>query len=145
MANPNPSKTPAVRTRKVGIQKVTATYQFSGPLPHPQVLSKYEDVTPGAADRIIAMAEKQAQHRQELEAKIVTSNVQNERIGMYFAFALTLIIMGLGTYLLMNDKPVEGFIAFFAPGLFQAGNYIYNKYAERRHMEESDATQRKQK
>ena len=38
--------------------------RFSGPLPHPEDLAKYEQVLPGAADRIISMAEQQAAHRQ---------------------------------------------------------------------------------
>jgi uncharacterized membrane protein len=128
----------APRKKKGNVRKVTTTLKFSGPLPPPQVLIKYEEATHGAADRIIAMAEKQAQHRQAMEQKVVHSNIHNERLGMYFAFILTVSIMALGTYLLMNDKQVEGFIALFAPALFQAGNYIYNKYEERKHAEDRD-------
>ncbi len=36
---------------------------FSGPLPPPDDFAKYENVLPGAADRIIAMAEKEQQIR----------------------------------------------------------------------------------
>ena len=130
----NKSVTP--RNKKAKLRKVTTTLQFSGPLPPPNVLIKYEEATSGAADRIISMAEKQAQHRQTLEEKVVNSNIHNERLGMYFAFILTVSIMLLGAYLLMNDKQVEGFIALFAPAIFQAGNYIYNKYEEHKHAED---------
>ena len=34
--------------------------EFSGPLPHPEILAKYEDILPGAATRILEMAEEQA-------------------------------------------------------------------------------------
>ena len=44
-----------------------AEMSFSGPLPPPNVLSAYEDLLPGAADRIITMAEKQLEHRMYLE------------------------------------------------------------------------------
>jgi uncharacterized membrane protein len=43
---------------------------FSGPLPPPEVLQNYNQITPGAADRIISMAEKQSQHRQESEMRV---------------------------------------------------------------------------
>ena len=40
---------------------------FSGPLPPPQILEKYESIVPGSADRIIGMAEKQSEHRRSIE------------------------------------------------------------------------------
>lgn len=42
---------------------------FSGPLPHPKHLSEYEKISPGAADRIITMAEESQEHIQELDKK----------------------------------------------------------------------------
>ena len=32
--------------------------KFDGPIPHPSILKGYNDVVPGAAERILAMAEK---------------------------------------------------------------------------------------
>lgn len=34
-------------------------HQYSGPLPKPEDLAKYEQVIPGAAERIIKMAERE--------------------------------------------------------------------------------------
>ena len=42
----------------------TATFH-SGPLPDPDTLGRYDMVIPGAADRIIKIAENQAIHRQK--------------------------------------------------------------------------------
>ena len=44
---------------------------FRGPVPPPEVLAGYEATLPGAADRILAMAERQSRHRQELETTVV--------------------------------------------------------------------------
>lgn len=41
--------------------------EFSDPIPPPSIISGYENVLPGSADRILAMAENQAKHRQEME------------------------------------------------------------------------------
>ncbi len=79
------------------------------------------------------MAENQSNHRQKLESLVINSNIRHEELGMWFAFIITMAVMGSGIYLLMNNKQVIGFIAFFAPAVFQAGNYIYNKYAEHKH------------
>ncbi|MFH1760058.1 MAG: DUF2335 domain-containing protein [bacterium] len=43
---------------------------FSGPIPHPQILQKYNEIVPDAAARIIKMAENQATHRQDLEKTV---------------------------------------------------------------------------
>ncbi len=72
---------------------------FSGPLPPPNILEGYEKIIPGAADRIITMAEKQSNHRQSLENIIIRSNTRNESIGMWLAFILTIGLMCFGFYL----------------------------------------------
>ncbi|AVQ34452.1 DUF2335 domain-containing protein [Staphylococcus muscae] len=51
-------------------QKIIAREIFltkSGPLPDPKDFSKYEEVLPGSANRIIEMAEKNQQHRIRIE------------------------------------------------------------------------------
>ena len=52
-------------------QVVQVTEQFSGPLPPPDVLEKYNQVAPEAANRIIAMAEQETGHRRDMERMII--------------------------------------------------------------------------
>jgi hypothetical protein len=47
----------------VAISKVETT-SFQGPLPHPQILSQYDQIVPGSAERIISQWESQSRHRQ---------------------------------------------------------------------------------
>lgn len=47
----------------------------SGPLPSPQDLAEYERSLPGAAERIIAMAERQQNHRIECEKLELTKDI----------------------------------------------------------------------
>jgi uncharacterized membrane protein len=47
---------------------------YRGPIPHPETLQKYDDITPGLANRIVQMAESEAIHRREIETKIVDAN-----------------------------------------------------------------------
>lgn len=54
------------------IKQVTEELTISsGPLPPASEIQKYENVCPGAADRIIAMAEKQLEHRTSMEKRIL--------------------------------------------------------------------------
>lgn len=62
--------------------------EFSGPIPHPDTIRKYEEILPGAADRIISMAERQALHRQEMERKMITAESRDGLLGVVFAFML---------------------------------------------------------
>ena len=67
---------------------------FSGPLPHPDVLRKFNEIVPGAAERIIKMAEEQSAHRKELEKKVVDSDIARSKWGQILGFIIA--ITGLG-------------------------------------------------
>lgn len=45
---------------------------MQGPLPPPDILSGYDAIVPGAAERILAMAEKQNDHRIEMEQGLLS-------------------------------------------------------------------------
>jgi uncharacterized membrane protein len=107
-----------------------ARFGFSGPIPPPSILAGYENTLPGSADRIITMAEKQLGHRQKLEEAVVASNIQNEKVGMWFAFTLTLLLMSFGVYLIVHDKSIGGYLAIFAPAVFHGSNYMHNRTRE---------------
>ncbi len=59
--------------------------RFKGPLPHPEVLAGYEQILPGAAERIIAMAEREGDHRRELERMLLERDFSEGKRGQIFA------------------------------------------------------------
>ena len=77
---------------------ITATAQtFSGPLPPPALLKEYDIIIPNGAERIIAMVEAQSKHRQELELKVVSSDIKNSRTGLHYGLiiGLTAVVGGV--------------------------------------------------
>ena len=62
--------------------------EFSGPIPPPSIIKGYEEIMPGAAERIIAMAENQAKHRQYMEKIMVNAEARDSLLGVVFAFIL---------------------------------------------------------
>lgn len=76
----------AVEVGKVVVKAIKE--EFSGPIPHPDIIEKYEKILPGAADRIISMAENQATHRQDMERKMIESEARDGLLGVVFAFLL---------------------------------------------------------
>lgn len=85
---------------------------FSGPIPPPEALEKYEQIQPGAADRILKMAEKQMEHRMSLENRVIGGQVQQGKRGQIFGFVLVFVCVAVAiffaVYLQMN-----GFAATF--------------------------------
>lgn len=91
------------------IAKIESTY-FSGPLPSPDTLRKYEKILPGSVNRIIRMAEDQSKHRRGLEKAVVGSNIFNERVGMVLGFITGIIVILASFFLIYIDKPIQGFL-----------------------------------
>ena len=44
-----------------------AQQHYSGPIPPPEYLAKYNEIHPGLAERIIIMAESESVHRRKIE------------------------------------------------------------------------------
>lgn len=85
--------------------------QFSynkGPLPLASELVKYNEACPGAADRIIAMAERQSEHRQVLEKTVVKSQTRNSLFGVIFAFIICVVTVIAGAYCVYNGSGWPG-------------------------------------
>ena len=61
--NKPPTEPSAPAQRQQGQAGPQVKAEFNGPLPPPDALEKYERVSPGAAERIIAMAERESSHR----------------------------------------------------------------------------------
>lgn len=113
------------------------------------MLARYNQCVPNGADRIIALAERQAAHRQHLESAVVTGNVRSEARGQVCAFFLCLVAVLGGIYLIANDKNVMGLAAIITAFASVAGIFVYGRYQQqqererkRREMREREAQQR---
>lgn len=89
--------------------------QYSGPIPPPEMLRGFDEVLPGAANRILAMAERQETHRHSLETAHVRGNMISQYIGQASGLAIALAGIGCGTFLLYSGRSVAGFGAMFGP------------------------------
>ncbi len=73
--------------------------KFNGPLPSPEMMKQYEGILPGAADRIVTMAEKQSEHRQEMEKIVTKAETRDSLLGVLSGFLLGVLMIGGGIYL----------------------------------------------
>jgi uncharacterized membrane protein len=120
-------QTMPVRRDPTSVQVVQQQASFSGPLPPPQTLAAYDQTCPGAAERILAMAERQAAHRQGLEKMALHANVINERIGTCLGFLITLVAIGAGMWMLANGAEAAGVSTIIGAIAGLAGVFIYGK------------------
>ena len=122
---------------------------WSGPLPPPGALQQYDAVAPGAANRILVMAENVQQHEIDLEKaasaredmtlsladKTLTSDVSQSKRGLWFAFIIALLVIGLGAFLIFLGKEILGLAVTLTPLAALAGLFVYgteSRKAERR-------------
>ncbi len=112
--------------------------QFSGPMPPPAMLREYDEVLPGLANRIVTMAENQSKHRIKLESRVTTSNIWRGHLGQIFAFLIAIAGIIAGTYLILQDKPVEGLAAIIGPIAGIAGVFIWGKRKQTQELASKD-------
>ncbi|MBO0935463.1 DUF2335 domain-containing protein [Fibrella sp. HMF5335] len=71
---------------------------FLGPLPHPDILARYEEIQPGLANRIVLMSETEGMHRRETDKTIVRRQFGQARLGTILGFTTTVIVSALSAY-----------------------------------------------
>ncbi len=94
-----------MKNKQSAIRKaVTHKISYSGPLPPAEQMSVYEKILPGSAERILAMAEKQSEHRQSLEYNLVKSSIFDAKLGLTFGFIIVLISILSSSFLIYFGK-----------------------------------------
>jgi uncharacterized membrane protein len=88
------------------VQKTVFSAKFEGPLPTPDAFAGYENVLPGAAERILKMAESQADHRRDMERVIINSNIKKEKRGQSFAFLALLATLLTAAACAYLEQPI---------------------------------------
>jgi uncharacterized membrane protein len=127
-----PNNNPQLQNRSSQGQISITQHTYSGIIPDADSLAKYEKACPGAADRIITMAEEQLRHRHELEKLVTESSVNDGRRGVVFAFILGFTTIICGTAIAILGHNITGTI-FGGVGLASIiGTFIYGTRLGRR-------------
>ncbi len=112
MRKPAP-KTPKSADQQPEVRVVGAS--FSGPMPPPSLLQGYEQVCPGAAERILRMAEEQHRHSIDMDrqtAGVIADGMRCEhiesRMGLIFGFVIALAFIAVGVFVIYGGYPWPG-------------------------------------
>jgi uncharacterized membrane protein len=116
-----------------GERRIVAA-SFQGPLPPPAMLQAYENIVPGAAARILAMAETQASHRRELEKteqenqhfrfQIISTDF---RIKQFSATLTVLLALCGGLLIALQGQDLMSYSVFIGELVALASAFIYNE------------------
>lgn len=79
------------------LHSVSASY--SGPIPPPAFLREYDEIVPGSAERLLAMAEHQTNHRIRLESKAMNNGITRSWGGLIAGFVIAMTALGGGIFL----------------------------------------------
>lgn len=140
-SSPAPRKTPSLAASSEPLRRQTTTLTqfearyFQGPLPSPGILAEYNRICPGAAQRILAMAESQALHRQELEKEVVSSNCRNQDRGPVLGFVLAAAVIVIGSYLILQGKEVSGLVALLGALAAVIIPFVYGRREQKRELQ----------
>jgi len=105
---------------------------YSGSVPPPSVLAEFERALPGAANRIISLAEAQARHRHALELRLAGARIRTANRGQWLAFLVVLAGMGCGTWLAVTGQELYGLASVLAPLTAAAALFVYTRRRQER-------------
>lgn len=140
---PDPSDVVLEAGERMSLEQIQAAWfrseLFNGPLPHPEHFAAYDEIMPGSAERILALAERQAAHRQSLEAKAVDSEIRIQARGQWMAFVLSTITIGGGVFLIGTGQPIEGAATALTALASLVGLFVWSKKQESKERAELQA------
>ncbi|MDP3779081.1 MAG: DUF2335 domain-containing protein [bacterium] len=114
-----------------GNTSIIATH-FAGPLPHPDIMERYEQIVPGSADRIIKKFESQTEHRQKLESRFVLAEMIRSIGGLVGGFIIAMTALVGGIYTVLKGHTFLGGSLSFAGLALLVGVFLGNKFLKNR-------------
>ncbi len=143
--NTNSSKEPSTPTSEEiehelieHIEAKLEAVSYSGPIPPPEAIARYNEIIPDGANRIMTMAEKQQSHRIAIEEKAIRSNIIESRLGQIFGFIIALICLSLGTYLTLNNHPKVGGVLLSATIVSLTTLFVVGKRQQAKSLKQNE-------
>lgn len=112
---------PANQAEVMIVRHEQRTQEFSGPVPNPEILARYNELVPGSAERILQMAERE-QHRRhdteqshiDLNRHFLNSSIAQSKWGLVASITFAFTCLGAASWLIMLGHEVGGGIIFGA-------------------------------
>lgn len=73
------------------------------------------------------MAEEEGSHRRKMEEKVIKESFTQETLGKVLSFVIILVVLITSFYLILNEKPVEGFMTLLGTSFMYVGLIFLNR------------------
>ncbi|MDE5609887.1 MAG: DUF2335 domain-containing protein [Bacteroidales bacterium] len=120
------------------VRSISIREEYSGPLPTPSMLEGYERILPGAAERILRMAENEQTTRKEACLEMLRQDgeklkgmVSANKISQVFAFVLVVMLIGVGGILTYLGHTAVGLTIFGTTIISVASTFIIGFFKDR--------------
>lgn len=112
--------------------QITKVQTWQGPLPPPEDLQKYNMVVPGAAERILTMAEEEMKHRHNRENMAIKYNNRLVSISTIFAFVCVVIFAGILCYAIYCHSDTAAIATAIGAIAAVVGLFTYGKSRQKK-------------
>ena len=90
-------------------ETITAEFrQWSGPLPHPDDLARFNEVVPGSAHLIVKAFVDQGDHRRSLEQKVVGGSETRAARGQFLVYTFLMVVVIGGIVVALHESGFAG-------------------------------------
>lgn len=117
---------------------LSVTKTYSGPIPPPELLERYDQIVPGSAQTIIDQFTKQGDHRMSLEQLVIRADVQRSKWGLIAGFTLAIVTIIGSFYMMYLGKETVGFGGVLVAVGSLVTTFIYGTVSRRKEREEKE-------
>lgn len=89
---------------------VASFTEWRAPLPPADMLNEYEQISPGFADRIISLTEREIDHRHGRQKSALGASIGAEKRGQYMALDIALVMIIASASLIAVGQAIAGSI-----------------------------------
>jgi uncharacterized membrane protein len=109
-----------------------AAMSYSAPIPPPSFFEAYERTLPGAADRILGMAEAEQRHRHRMDETVVKAEISGTKAVRLIGLTLALVVLVGGIGLIAIGRTVEGLVTLLPALTGLLGLFYYSERTSKR-------------
>lgn len=106
-------------------QELLVIEETNAPIPPPTMLARYDQIIPNGAERLMAMAESQQEHRIDMERTVIQSNISSRTQGLWIGGFVIVFALSLSAFLVWHGRDISGSI--IAIGTLITAFAAYNK------------------
>lgn len=117
-------------------QSVMYSESYSGAVPHPDHLERFNELVPGSAQMIFDEFQKQAEHRRNLEAFAVQNQIRQSGRGQIFGFVLAVVFLLAGIILIFSGHEQAGITLTGGTLVSLVALFVVGKVGQSRELKE---------